>query len=231
MENKNQKNKNVWYVGLLSFFGGISQDVFSPILPIYLTTILGFDKTVVGIAEGIVSASAYVFRIVAGYLSDKFKKQKPIIFLGYLLSMIGRALLVLFTSLGAVVGLRLLDGAGKGIKDPPKDVLIAGSSAKETRGRSFGIARMLDTLGSVAGPLILFVLLYLFKGSNILYHEILLFTAVPLIITLLLVFKLKELPNSEVKVKDKLQLTDGALPKSFYIFIAIVFLSTLKFIR
>ena len=104
MENKNQKNKNVWYVGLLSFFGGISQDVFSPILPIYLTTILGFDKTVVGIAEGIVSASAYVFRIVAGYLSDKFKKQKPIIFLGYLLSMIGRALLVLFTSLGAVVG-------------------------------------------------------------------------------------------------------------------------------
>ena len=94
MENNEQKNlpspnvstgrsHNVFYVGLLSFFGGISQDVFAPILPIYLTTILGFDKTVVGIAEGIVTASSYFFNIVAGWLSDKFKKQKPIIFLGY----------------------------------------------------------------------------------------------------------------------------------------------------
>ena len=136
-------NKNVLYVGLLSFFGGISQDIFSPILPIYLTSVLGFDKTVVGIAEGIVNASAYFFRIVAGFFSDKFKKQKPIIFLGYFLSMIGRALLVFFTSIGAVVGLRLLDGTGKGIKEPPKDVLVAGSSEKDVRGKSFGIAQCL----------------------------------------------------------------------------------------
>ena len=131
MQKENQ-NKNVWYVGLLSFFGGISQDIFSPILPIYLTSILGFDKTIVGIAEGIVTASANFFAIVAGYLSDRFEKsrlrsnrgstiafwqsgQKPIIFLGYFLSMIGRVLLVFFTTIGSVIGLRLLDGAGKGI--------------------------------------------------------------------------------------------------------------------
>lgn len=224
MENK---NKNVWYVGLLSFFGGISQDVFSPILPIYLTTILGFDKTVVGVAEGIVSAGAYIFRIASGYLSDKFKKQKPIIFLGYFLSMVGRALLVLFTSLGGVVGLRLIDGAGKGLKDPPKDVLIAGSSEKKSRGKSFGIARMLDTMGSVAGPLILFLLLEIFKGSDKIYHTILLFSAIPLIITLLLIFKLRELPKEQVKVKEEFKIAKGALPKSFYIFIFIVFVFTL----
>jgi MFS family permease len=72
--------------------------------------------------------------------------------------MIGRVLLVFFTSIGSVIGLRLLDGTGKGIKEPPKDVLVAGSSEKNVRGKSFGIARMLDTLGSVAGPLILFFL-------------------------------------------------------------------------
>src|SRR5258708_4862475 len=98
MEQENtNRNRNVFYVGLLSFFGGISQDIFSPILPIYLTSVLGFNNTVVGIAEGIVGASAYICRIISGYLSDKFKKQKPIIFLGYFLSMIGRAALVLFT--------------------------------------------------------------------------------------------------------------------------------------
>ena len=103
MDKKEIKNKNVWYVGLLSFFGGISQDIFSPILPIYLTSVLGFDKVVVGIAEGIVTASVNIFRIVSGLLSDKFKKNKPIIFMGYFLSMVSRPLLVLFTSIGGVI--------------------------------------------------------------------------------------------------------------------------------
>ncbi|MCX6721624.1 MAG: MFS transporter [Candidatus Staskawiczbacteria bacterium] len=228
MENNNiqKKNHNVFYVGLLSFFGGISQDIFSPILPIYLTSVLGFDKAVVGIAEGIVTASVNFFRIVAGLLSDKFKKQKPIIFLGYFLSMIARPLLVLFTTVGGVLGLRLLDGIGKGIKDPAKDVLIAGSSAKETRGKSFGIARMLDTMGSVVGPLILFVLLYIFQNSNALYHKILLFSAIPLVITLLLIFKLKELPKAEFKKVEAIG-TKGKFPPSFYVFISIVILFTL----
>ena len=227
MENKPEnKRRNVIYVGLLSFFGGISQDIFAPILPIYLTSILGFDKTVVGIAEGIVTASANFFAIVAGFLSDKFKRQKPIIFLGYFLSMIGRILLVFFTSIGAVIGLRLLDGSGKGIKEPPKDVLIAGSSEKTIRGKSFGIATMLDTLGSVAGPLILYFLLKFFVNGNSFDHKVLLFSAIPLTITLLLIFRLKELPRAEIK-KVEIPKARGKLPASFYTFIAIVIIFTL----
>jgi Na+/melibiose symporter-like transporter len=112
MENPNNtpKNRNVFFVGLLSFFGGISQDIFTPILPIYYTTILGFDKTFVGVAEGLVTAASYLFAVVSGLFSDKFKKQKPIIFVGYFLSMISRPLLALFTSAGSVLGLRFLDG-------------------------------------------------------------------------------------------------------------------------
>ena len=228
---KKEVSKNVVYVGLLSLFGGISQDIFSPILPIYLTSVLGFDKAVVGIAEGVVSAGSYLFKILSGVLSDKFKRQKPIIFLGYFLSMISRISLVFFTTIGGVVGLRLLDGAGKGIKDPPKDVLIAGSSKKEHRGKSFGVARMLDTLGSVVGPLILFCLLYIFKESPYVYHYVLLFCAVPLIITLLLVFRLKELPGHNTAPgfasKEVTKAIVGKLPKSFYIFLAIIIIFTL----
>lgn len=225
----NEKKKNVFFVGLLSFFGGVSQDVFTPILPIYLTTVLGFDKAFVGIAEGVVTASSNIFKVIAGFFSDKFKKQKPIIFIGYFLSMIARPLLALFTSGAAVIGLRLADGTGKGVKDPPKDVLIAGSADRDTRGRSFGIARMLDTLGSVAGPLILFALLYIFKESGFLYHYILLFSAVPLLVTLaILVFKVKETDSlPEEGKRTEIKTERAALPKSFYLFIFIVVLFTL----
>jgi MFS family permease len=235
------KNRNVFFVGLLSFFGGISQDTFSPILPIYYTSILGFDKAFVGIAEGVVTASSYLFAVVAGFFSDKFKKQKPIIFIGYFFSMVSRPLLAFFTSGAAVLGLRFADGIGKGLKDPPKDVLIAGSADKKVRGKSFGIARMLDTLGSVAGPLILFGLLYVLKGSALLYHYILIFSAVPLLITLfVLVFKVKEasklvpgaavaaaaVADADPKATSTPTETAAPLPKSFYLFLGIVILFT-----
>ena len=223
------KKQNVFFVGLLSFFGGISQDIFAPILPIYLTSVLGFDKTFVGIAEGIVTAGSNIFKVIAGFLSDKFGKQKPIIFAGYFLSMISRPLLIFFTSTFSVMGLRLLDGIGKGAKDPAKDVLIAGSSEKEVRGRNFGIARMLDTMGSVAGPLILFGLLYFFKDSPTLYHDILIFTAVPLAITLyIIVSKVKEAPKmAELQTKESAPPSKEKLPLSFYLFLFIVIIFTL----
>jgi len=222
------KYKNVFFIGLLSFFGGISQDVFTPILPIYLTSVLGFDKAVVGIAEGVVTASVNIFKVIAGFFSDKFKKQKPIIFIGYFLSFVSRPLLAFATSGAAIIGLRAIDGIGKGTKDPAKDVLIAGSASMQTRGKSFGIARMLDTLGSVAGPLILFGLLYVLKDSPSLYHYILLFAAVPLLITLLiLVTKIKEADGDAGQRKDMSVLDGGALPKSFYLFLGIMILFTL----
>ncbi len=230
METRNDppKNRNVFFVGLLSFFGGISQDTFSPILPIYYTTVLGFDKAFVGVAEGLVTASSYLFAVIAGIFSDKFKKQKPIIFIGYFFSLVSRPLLALFTSGTAVLGLRFMDGTGKGLKDPPKDVLIAGSAGKTTRGKSFGIARMLDTLGSVAGPLILFGLLYVLKGSAALYHYILLFCAVPLLITLLvLIFKVKEVPRPTANTDPAAaKIARAPLPSSFYLFLGIVILFT-----
>ncbi|MCL4405368.1 MAG: MFS transporter [Patescibacteria group bacterium] len=223
------KNKNPFFIGLLSLFGGISQDIFTPIIPIYYTTVLGFDKTFVGIAEGLVDAGSYIFSVISGLLSDKFKRRKPIIFIGYLFSMVSRPLLAFFTSSASIFGLRFLDGAGKGIKDPPKDVLIAGSSEKETRGKSFGIVRMLDTFGSVAGPLILFGLLYLLSGSAQLYRYILIFTAVPLFFTLLiLVTKVREIGHNQ-PAPQRIVTAKGrsALPQSFYLFMAIVIIFTL----
>jgi len=216
---------NVFYIGLLSFFGGISQDIFVPILPLYLSNVLSLDKTFIGLSEGLVTSGASVFKIVAGFLTDKFGKKKPFIFFGYLFSLVARPLLA-FTSAGAaVLGLRFLDGVGKGMKDSPKDALIADSTEVATRGKGFGIARMLDTFGSVVGPLVLFALLYFLKDSPSKYHIILIVTAIPLFITLaILKFKVREsvMPKKTVAASVK-----SALPRRFYLFLGIMLLFSL----
>ncbi len=229
MESKRvQGSKNVFFVGLLSFFGGISQDIFTPILPLYLTSVLGFDKAFVGLADGIVTATSYLFKVVSGFASDKLKKQKPIVFVGYFLSGIARPLLALFTGAGAIVGLRALDGVGKGIKDPPKDVLIAGSAQKDVRGKSFGIAKMLDTLGSVAGPLILFGLLAWLKDSRFVYHWILLLCVIPLAVTLaVLVLFVKETRGTQAAPRETGKTEGAPLPGIFFAFLAIIVVFTL----
>ena len=216
---------NTFFIGLLSFFGGISQDIIIPILPIYLANILHLDKEFIGLTEGLVSSSASIFKIVSGFLSDAFRKNKAIVFVGYFLSFIARPLLALTTSAGVVLLLRFLDGIGKGIKDSPKDALIAQSTVKESRGKGFGIVRALDTLGSVAGPLILFALLYLLQGNSLKYHYIFFISAIPLLFTLaILVIFVKEVPYVK---KDPGKTLSFALPKQFYLFLGIVLLFSL----
>ena len=215
---------NVFYIGMLSFFGGISQDIFVPILPLYLANVLGMDKALIGASEGLVTSGASLFKIAAGFLVDRFGQKKPLIFLGYFLSMVARPLLALTVASPAILGLRFVDGVGKGMKDSPKDALIAESSEARTRGKSFGIARALDTLGSVVGPLVLFGLLYLLRDVEAKYRIILYATALPLVATLaILVFKVRE-TRTYAKPDKKLAV---ALPKRFYLFLAIVLLFSL----
>ena len=220
-KNKNGR-RNIFAVGFASFFGGISQDIFIPILPLYLTQILGLNKTVVGVAEGLVSAASSGFKVVAGRLSDKYKRQKPIVIAGYALSMIGRGLLAFASVPLAVFGLRFVDGVGKGVKDPPKDVLVANAASMETRGRSFGIARMLDTFGSALGPLILSGLIILFIRHHVAashyYRWLLILASLVLLITIAIVkYGVKETKT----IKKDEHNVKVPLAKSFYLFTAI----------
>lgn len=214
-------DRNIFAVGLLSFFGGMSQDMFVPVLPLYLSGVLHLDASFIGLSAGVVTASASLFKIIAGFWSDKTRSRKSIVFFGYSCSLIGRLLLAFFSSAFAVLGLRFLDGAGKGIKDSPKDALIADSTKHETRGKGFGIVRALDTFGSVAGPLMLFCLLYLWRTNALKYHYIFLATAVPLVATLLIIiFLVKE--TSAASSSSSPAVTTAKLPKKFYLFLVVM---------
>ena len=223
-----KKNSNSFFIGLISFFGGISQDLILPILPIYFATVLGLDKSFIGLSEGLVTSISSISKIISGVLTDKFKSRKSIIFVGYVLSLISRPLLAIITISSGLLALRFIDGVGKGIKDSPKDALIADSTEKKTRGRGFGIVRALDTFGSVVGPLILFLLLYLLQNNNFKYHYIFFLSAIPLFFTLvILILFVKE--TSFHQTKD-IKLNNGfKLPKGFYIFLLITIIFSLGY--
>lgn len=214
--------RTVLAVGFASFFGGISQDIVIPILPLYLTQILGLDKALIGVADGLVTAASSAFKIIAGRLSDRFPQQRPLVVAGYALSMIGRAGLAFAVGPLAVFGLRFTDGVGKGVKDPPKDVLVANAASSTRRGRSFGIARMLDTFGSAVGPLILSGLLFLFiqgkVASSDYYRWLLVISALVLIVTItIVIFGIRETR----RVRSTAVAVRTPLARSYYLFVAI----------
>lgn len=151
--------RNVVTLGWVAFFGGLAQDMILPVLPLFYSTVLGLNKEFIGLIEGLVSTLVSLARIGAGYLSDALGMRKAIVFVGYGLSAVGRAGLAFAGSGASVLGLRLSDGLGKGLKDAPRDALVAHSAGSRKLGFAFGIQRMLDTMGSFVGPLLTFALL------------------------------------------------------------------------
>jgi MFS family permease len=178
--------RNVVALGWVAFFGGLAQDMIQPLLPIFYASVLGLSKAFIGLIEGALVSVVSLMKIAAGYLSDALGKRKPLVFVGYALSAISRFGLGFAGSGTAVFALRLGDGVGKGVKDAPRDALVAGSAGGRKLGYAFGVQRTLDTLGSVAGPLLAFWLLAVWLDHPNRYREIFwvagLIAAIPLLL-------------------------------------------------
>jgi MFS family permease len=178
--------RNVMALGWVAFFGGLAQDMIQPLLPVFYASVLGLSKEFIGLIEGALVSVVSLMKIAAGYLSDALGKRKPLVFAGYALSAISRFGLGFAGTGTAVFALRLGDGLGKGVKDAPRDALVAGSAGGRKLGYAFGVQRMLDTLGSVAGPLLAFWLLRIWLDHPDRYREVFwvagLIAAIPLVL-------------------------------------------------
>ncbi|MDI6879100.1 MAG: MFS transporter [Desulfitobacteriaceae bacterium] len=200
-DDDGNSQRNITVLGWVAFFGGLSQDMIIPILPTFYVNILGLSKETIGFIEGGITTIVSVFKILSGILSDKLGKRKSIVFIGYLLSAIGRLLLFLSYNAAAAFSLRAVDGVGKGLKDAPRDALVAQSSKKKSMGRSFGYQRMLDTIGSFIGPLITAGLLMLWSqySEPTRYRLIFLISGLVAFVTILLVgLQVKERRGKDV---------------------------------
>lgn len=158
-------SKNVITLGLVSFLNDLSSDMIFPFIPIFLTSVLGAGATFVGVVEGVADATASLVKIISGALSDRWRKRKPFVVLGYAISAFAKPLLGLAAAPWHVLGLRFFDRAGKGTRDAPRDALISFSTEKKYIGRAFGFHRGADTLGAAFGPLIAFAVLPLLGGN------------------------------------------------------------------
>lgn len=200
MQNEERKlKKNVFRLGLTSFFTDMSSEMIFPVLPIFLTTVLGANMAVIGLIEGVAESAATILKLFSGWFSDKFGKKKPLIIAGYSFSAVTKPLLALTTHWGHVLAIRLADRVGKGLRTAPRDSLITASVAKHERGAKFGLHRAMDTAGAIVGTLVAFLLLQRFLEGA--FKIIFLLSAIPgLIAVIVLVFGVKDVRQ---KTKSK----------------------------
>jgi len=141
-------------LGFVSLCMDLSSEIVHALLPLFLTTTLGASVALVGMIDGIAEATASFSKLFSGYLSDRIGRRKPLIVFGYSLAAATRPLFALANSAGMVLGARFLDRIGKGLRDAPRDALIADVALEGVRGRSFGLRQALDTVGAFAGPML-----------------------------------------------------------------------------
>jgi len=162
--------RNVFLIGLTSFFNDMSNEMVLAIFPAFFTSVLKAGAGSLGLVEGLADGTANIIKIHAGKYSDKIKKRKPFMIFGYGLSVATRPLYLLVSSVAGVVGIRVTDRIGKGLREAPRDAIISLSTPKEEMGRAFGFHRMLDTLGAILGPLIAYLILRAYpEGFNIVF--------------------------------------------------------------
>ena len=129
------------------------------VLPTYLVSNLGVSKVILGAIEGSSELTSYVFRMVSDSISDRVRKRKIFVLIGYSLSTISKLFFVVASSWYNAFIVRAMDRVGKGVRAAPRDVLIADSVSESMSGIAFGIHRTIDQMGAIAGPLVAFVIL------------------------------------------------------------------------
>jgi MFS family permease len=151
-------SRNVYALTAVSFFTDLSSEMIYPLLPAFLTITLGASASFLGAIEGAAESTAALLKLLSGWWSDRIQRRKPLVVAGYSLASIMRPLVAIAQSASQVLVIRLSDRVGKGIRNSPRDALIADSVDPANRGRAFGFNRTGDHLGGVVGPLVAFAL-------------------------------------------------------------------------
>lgn len=184
--------KNVLTLGVASFFTDISSEMLYPIIPIFLTTVLGAPMSVLGLIEGVAEAAASILKAISGWYSDVIKKRRPFVVGGYFLSAMGKLVYFFAYSWPAILLARLVDRIGKGVRTSPRDAMLADSCQPQYRGKAFGFHRAMDTAGACLGPLAALWLLYALKED---LRMVFLIAFVPAVLAVfMLAYFLKEVP-------------------------------------
>lgn len=155
----------VWTLGFVSLLMDVSSELIHSLLPVFLVTVLGASTVFVGLIEGIAEATAAIAKVFSGALSDRIGKRKLLVGIGYGLAAITKPVFPLATTAWEVLAARFVDRIGKGVRDAPRDALIADITPAALRGAGYGIRQALDSVGAFAGPLLAVALMEVYASN------------------------------------------------------------------
>lgn len=236
--------RNVYAISFVSLLNDASSEMIYPVLPLFLaltlgdsTVAIGVTAAVVGRIEGAAESVSSLLKLFAGYFSDRRGRRKGLVVFGYALAGLSRPFLALATSWYQVLGIRLTDRVGKGIRSAPRDAMIADAASVEERGLAFGFHRALDHAGAVVGPLLGLLVLGIF-ATNINapqhsdYSKLFIAASIPALASVLIAaFFIRDMPRAERKgeqLLEKPKLSLRGFDGNFKRFLAIVALFTLS---
>lgn len=200
-----------------SFFADISTEMLYPVLPIFLTQTLLAPVSVVGLVEGVATATQNIVQGFSGSLSDKLQKRKEVALIGYMLAALSKPLIGLGTLWPQVLGSRFLDRLGTGIRSAPRDGLIAESASEQNRGKAFGLEGIGDNLGAFVGPLLAAALLFYFATP---IRWIFYLAIIPGILAVVMISFVRE-KKIVVAAKSKLDLTQLQFSSGYWKYIVV----------
>lgn len=207
---------NIFLLALASLFSDISTEMLYPILPVFLTQVLGASGSIVGLIDGFAQGAQNLVQGFSGTLSDRLRRRKPIALAGYALSAMSKPLMGLAMVWEGVFAARLLDRLGAGSRSAPRDALIASSVEPENRGRAFGLEGVGDNAGAFLGPLVtLGLLAALQTGMRTIFY----LAIIPGLLAFLMVLLVKERP-AQVAAKTKIDVGLGRFPRAYWRYLA-----------
>lgn len=222
--NQSRLPRAVWLLGWVSFATDAATEAIYPLIPFFLTQVLGAGALSLGIVEGAAEAASSTLKIASGWLADRARTKRPLVLAGYAVSSAVRPLIAIAQSWTHVFGLRLFDRVGKGVRTAPRDAMLAAWATPSTRGRVYGFHRGMDHAGAVAGPVLATLFLIAYPGD---YRTLFALTVVPGAIAVALIFFVREdtegRPSRTVHLGSPVQ----PFPSSFRRFMFVLVLFTL----
>jgi MFS family permease len=219
--------RNIFFLGLISFFTDISTEMVYPLIPLYLVAAFGATPVLVGVIEGIAESLASLLKVYSGYLTDKLQKKKAIAFAGYAMGAVYKLTLLFAGSWFGILGARVIDRIGKGIRTAPRDVLVSESAGAKNMGRAFGLHKALDMLGAAIGILITYFIIRNSGGSYD-YKRLFALSIIPAVLGLcMFLFVRQKKQMSEAKEREPFWKNIHKINGQLKLYLLVVFIFTM----
>jgi len=196
--------RNIFALGFVSFFTDVSSEMVFSLLPTFIIGLPGSNEAILGLIEGSAESLSYGLRAFSGFFSDKFRKRKIIVLIGYAFSNIVKPFFYLAQTAAQVLIIRIADRVGKAVRTAPRDALISESVSEKHRGAAFGLHRTLDQTGAIIGPIIASVSMLMLGLSE---RDIFLISFVPGLVAIIILLLVVQ--EKVGKSTGKIRLLDG----------------------